>query len=139
MNFSSNYSDYDEPKPCPYCGANSYADFVDIGIGMTQCGPYHCEACHAYELKSGYNGDPKTWTTKEQETGWREPAQEVQIECIVCKKSPNEIDEYIDYGKRENMTPTEFVKSEEGTFNRFLKNKFYCTSCYIKAGQPAYK
>jgi hypothetical protein len=30
---------------CPKCGAIAAADFVDIGVGMQQCGPYACEHC----------------------------------------------------------------------------------------------
>lgn len=134
----SNYGHYDKPEPCPYCGSDCHAEFVDVGVGMVQCGPYRCEECHAYELKAGYDGDPETWTTKEQDTGWREPSVEKQITCIGCNKGPNEIEEYVQYANEYDMTPTEFVISEEGTLNKFLMDKFYCTSCYIEAGQPTY-
>lgn len=30
---------------CPNCGFVARADFVDIGVGMQQCGPFGCEAC----------------------------------------------------------------------------------------------
>ena len=30
---------------CPACGLIATADFVDIGVGMQQCGPFGCEAC----------------------------------------------------------------------------------------------
>lgn len=35
---------FDQTK-CPKCGAIAVADFVDIGVGMQQCGPYSCETC----------------------------------------------------------------------------------------------
>ncbi|MCM3030351.1 MULTISPECIES: hypothetical protein [unclassified Niallia] len=42
---------YDEPtKECPYCKNDMYADFVDVGVGMVQCGPYHCNNCNASEI-----------------------------------------------------------------------------------------
>ncbi|MBL3821381.1 hypothetical protein RCJ96_06090 [Bacillus sp. BSL6] len=42
---------YDTPtKECPYCKEEMEADFVDIGIGMQQCGPYHCQVCGASEI-----------------------------------------------------------------------------------------
>jgi len=53
---------YGEPKPkerCPYCGAMCCADFVDIGVGMIQCGPYHCEACGASQI-GPYDENEKT-------------------------------------------------------------------------------
>ncbi|WP_433748302.1 hypothetical protein [Paenibacillus amylolyticus] len=46
----SNYRSYDDPEPCPYCGDDCHADFVDVGVGMVQCGPYHCESCGASEI-----------------------------------------------------------------------------------------
>lgn len=42
---------YDTPtQDCPYCESEMEADFVDVGIGMQQCGPYHCHACGASEI-----------------------------------------------------------------------------------------
>lgn len=56
--------------------------------------------------------------------------------CIGCDKKPEEIDEYVQCGKQNNMTPAQFVRTEEGTFNR-RTGDFCCTSCYIKLGQPS--
>lgn len=36
--------------PCPYCGCNMDADWVDVGVGLVQCGPYHCFSCGASEI-----------------------------------------------------------------------------------------
>jgi len=59
---------YDTPEePCPHCGAMCAADFVDNGVAMVQCGPYHCEACGASEI--GPEGDDGR-SCIEQETGW---------------------------------------------------------------------
>lgn len=42
---------YDEPtQDCPYCQSEMEADFVDVGVGMVQCGPYHCYDCGASEI-----------------------------------------------------------------------------------------
>lgn len=39
---------YDPPiYGCPYCGFPCSADYVDVGVGMQQCGPYFCQACKA--------------------------------------------------------------------------------------------
>lgn len=62
-----------EPKsPCPFCGTLTWADFVDVGVGFTQCGPYHCDKCGAYQI--GPNDEPKKLTEDEQKYGWYEPA-----------------------------------------------------------------
>jgi hypothetical protein len=61
------------------------------------------------------------------------------MECIECKKSPHELDEYIEAAKEEDMEIEEYVRQEEGTYNKFIKDKFYCTMCYIKAGMPLYR
>lgn len=65
---------YGEPEPkerCPYCGALCCADFVDIGIGNIQCGPFHCEACGASEM--GPHGNGRERTSDEIKTGWYGP------------------------------------------------------------------
>lgn len=42
---------YDTPQlNCPYCENMMDADWVDVGVGMVQCGPYHCFACNASEI-----------------------------------------------------------------------------------------
>jgi hypothetical protein len=70
-----------EPKErCPYCNALCCADFVDIGVGYTQCGPYHCEACGASEIGPAPHGAPddqigdgRPLTDDERRTGWYRP------------------------------------------------------------------
>lgn len=37
-------------RPCPYCDTPCEADWVDVGVGYAQCGPYHCELCGASEI-----------------------------------------------------------------------------------------
>ncbi len=58
-------------------------------------------------------------------------------QCIGCKKPPDAIQEYVIEACINKMTPIRFVMEEEGTYNRFEKNKFYCTDCYVKAGCPS--
>lgn len=44
-------SAYDEPKEtCPHCQSETEANFVDVGVGSVQCGPYHCYSCGASEI-----------------------------------------------------------------------------------------
>lgn len=44
-------SAYDTPqRPCPYCSQPMDADWVDVEVGMVQCGPYHCFSCDASEI-----------------------------------------------------------------------------------------
>lgn len=52
--------------------------------------------------------------------------------CIGCNKTPDELFEYRYTAKEEGMTPTEFVIRMEGTFSKYVANKFFCTSCYIE-------
>ena len=59
----------------------------------------------------------------------------MELRCKGCGKKPDEIDEYIVQAKVEKCTPDEFVWDEEGTLNR-KTGQFYCTSCYIRAGEP---
>lgn len=47
------------------------ADFVDVGVGMIQCGPYHCTKCGASQI-GPYDAE-RSLTDREQNTGWYEP------------------------------------------------------------------
>jgi hypothetical protein len=60
----------------------------------------------------------------------------MQILCIRCGKEPHEIEEYVDAAAAEDMTPEQYVRSEEGTFNR-ENGHFACTACYIEMGMPS--
>lgn len=61
-----------EPKErCPYCQALCCADFVDVGVGYIQCGPFHCESCRASQI--GPNDDPRPLSPIEEDTGWYAP------------------------------------------------------------------
>lgn len=57
------------------------------------------------------------------------------MKCKGCKKEPKDIQEYVLAGQVEDMTPDEFVKDFEGTYNE-EDQSFYCTECYIRAGMP---
>lgn len=61
----------DKTEKCPYCENDTYADFVDVGVGMIQCGPFHCENCKSYQI--GPHDDHKDLTEIEEKTGWYEP------------------------------------------------------------------
>ena len=65
------YGEREPTEKCPYCGTICRADFVDIGIGFQQCGPYHCENCMASEI--GPYDEERTLTETEQKTGWYAP------------------------------------------------------------------
>lgn len=65
---------YGEAQPtekCPYCSDECFADFVDVGVGYTQCGPYHCENCGASEI--GPYDEPRDLSADEKRTGWYAP------------------------------------------------------------------
>ncbi len=63
-------------------------------------------------------------------------SKEAKPICIGCNKHPDQIEEYIEAAKDEDMTPDEYVRQEEGTYNR-ENGHFACTSCYITMGMPA--
>ena len=82
-----------EPKVrCPYCGIFCHADFVDVGIGYVQCGPYHCEACKASEI--GPELFQPNVTEQEQETGWYAPGSSPGPHANVDKDG-NHIPHYV--------------------------------------------
>lgn len=59
-----------------------------------------------------------------------------RIICIGCQKAPSEIAEYVEIAKDEGMTPDDYVREEEGTFNP-RNGHFTCTDCYVKMGMPS--
>lgn len=60
----------------------------------------------------------------------------VDIRCMRCRREPHEIPEYVEMGNVEKMTPVEFVKQEEGTYNP-KDGAFACTECYLAMGAPS--
>jgi len=46
------------------------ADWVDVGVGMVQCGPYHCFACHASEIGPERKKVKRTLDADELRTGF---------------------------------------------------------------------
>jgi hypothetical protein len=55
--------------------------------------------------------------------------------CKICKKKPNELGEYVECAKDWELTPDEYVRQQEGTFNKET-GQFYCTECYYDVGMP---
>lgn len=56
--------------------------------------------------------------------------------CRGCGKTPDQIMEYKVLAEECGYDSAEqAVKNEEGTYNP-ATGLFWCTSCYIKAGQP---
>lgn len=68
------YGEHEPTENCPYCDTVCRADFVDIGVGMQQCGPYHCDNCFASEI--GPYDDERPLTAEEERTGWYAPNAE---------------------------------------------------------------
>ena len=64
-------SAYETPSTlCPYCSKQCEADWCDVGVGMVQSGPYHCEACHACQAGPHCETSRDDYDT---ETGWFKP------------------------------------------------------------------
>jgi len=61
---------------------------------------------------------------------------EIKPLCTGCNKRPDEIEEYIEGAKESEISPDQYVKEEEGTYNP-SNGHFLCTDCYINAGMPA--
>lgn len=59
-------------RPCPYCGEPCECDTVDVGVGLVQCGPYHCDACLASEC--GPYDSENDQARRNPKTGWYPPA-----------------------------------------------------------------
>lgn len=58
-------------RTCPYCKADDCeAEWVDVGVGLVQSGPYVCRNCGASEI-GVY--DKKEVTSEEKNSGWYYP------------------------------------------------------------------
>eukprot|EP00966_Prymnesium_polylepis_P317043 7325147-Prymnesium_polylepis.2 len=58
-----------------------------------------------------------------------------KVMCARCKRAPEEFEEYILAAEDERITPTEYVKREEGTYDKET-GLFWSTECYIILGCP---
>lgn len=56
--------------------------------------------------------------------------------CIGCNQEPHEIPEYVEAAADERLSPAEYARMEEGTYNP-ENGHFVCTECYIKMGMPS--
>lgn len=61
----------------------------------------------------------------------------MELICVGCRKAPAEIEEYVEIAREEGMTPEDYVREEEGTFNP-ANGHFACTTCYIKYGDAQF-
>lgn len=59
-----------------------------------------------------------------------------QPECAGCQRHPAQIPDLIAYAKTYKITPDEYVRREEGTYNP-ANGHFLCDICYIRAGMPS--
>lgn len=55
--------------------------------------------------------------------------------CMRCKKTPAELEEYVEAAEDMRTTPDRYVRIEEGTYNPET-NTYACTDCYIAMGMP---
>lgn len=53
-----------------------------------------------------------------------------------CQRKPNQIYEYVDAAADAGLTPDDYVKQYEGTYNS-ANGHFACTACYIALGMPS--
>lgn len=74
MSYGYLYGTKEPTEACPYCKTECRADFVDVGVGFTQCGPYHCEKCGASQIGS-YDDEKRKLSAEEKRTGWYGPDQ----------------------------------------------------------------
>lgn len=59
-----------------------------------------------------------------------------QLICAKCRRTPDNIDEYIDAVAGTDMSPVQYVWEEEGTLDR-RTGYFLCTLCYLSVGMPS--
>ena len=60
----------------------------------------------------------------------------MDCKCFRCNKRPSEIEEYVIEAEAEGITPEQYVRENEGTYNR-SNGHFACTDCYLRMGAPS--
>lgn len=68
------YGEQEPTEKCPYCATICRADWVDNGVCLQQCGPFHCEECGASEI--GPFDKERPLTEQEDKSGWYAPGSE---------------------------------------------------------------
>ena len=56
--------------------------------------------------------------------------------CIGCGSIPENLDEYAVPAREEGISPAEYVRTQEGTYNP-RNGHFLCTACYVRTGAPS--
>lgn len=102
-------------KTCPDCGSRIF-----------EHGCVNCNEADYISMQDPYVPPRGIITTK------IEQLKQTIMEpiCTGCNKTPDQIPEYIEGAREAKTTPAEFVKSEEGTYNK-TNGHFLCTDCYI--------
>jgi hypothetical protein len=89
-----------------------------VNAGIVESG--YLEASYA----RGYTAVRVPWVPK------------ILARCNGCGRTPDEISEYVTAAEDEGLRhASQFVRRNEGTYNP-SNGHFWCTSCYIKHGQP---
>ncbi|UOQ93386.1 hypothetical protein MUO14_23955 [Halobacillus shinanisalinarum] len=57
------------------------------------------------------------------------------MKCIGCQKQPHELSEYVQQATVHEMSPVEYVRMDEGTYD-IKTDMFCCTGCYVQLGLP---
>lgn len=60
---------------------------------------------------------------------------EIKVKCRGCGKCPDALKECVNGSRIEEVTPEEYVKQNDGTYNP-ATGLFYCDMCYVKSGCP---
>jgi hypothetical protein len=57
------------------------------------------------------------------------------MHCPFCNRKPNQISEYVQQANKEEMSPHEYVRMDEGTYH-LQTDLFCCTGCYVALRFP---
>lgn len=105
----------------------AWGNYADMLEAMRDAGILE-EGYVSASIARGFTAVRLPWVKKEDAAP--------QPRCVGCRRKASQIDEYVTLAKDEGLTSAaEAVRREEGTFNR-KNGHFYCTKCYIAAGQP---
>ena len=133
-----------DTRPCPYCDTPCEADWVDVGVGHVQCGPFHCEACGASEIgpcdryidsRGSLSGDLRQSLKDSLRWGWRwfVQAQHAHIHA----RQPFTFERSNNYAcsKPRNFAPFRRLTAEEDATGWYAPDSAPGTSANVIGGE----
>lgn len=122
------------------CKVSAHAWAALMALGWPQSVSYELQADRPVFRLDRIDGVPYLDVCNKEPFDWNDVtivarSTPAEPRCKGCGKEPSEITEYVSCAKDEGISPADYLRREEGTYNAST-GQFWCTECYCKAGMP---